>query len=298
VSDFDVVMRVGPAFVLRDGPKPRPPADRHGCVDVAGERIAVLAQCGHFWPHPNVIQAGTLLAASAAPAALARTHFFGRDKNEYWHVVERPGGVALPALVRRVRKKDGMLPLSFAVRIARDVAAAHAWLEAAKIVSTVTPNVGDVVVTWDGNVAVSPRLFGSAADLPRWARALPDSAAVVGALLFALLVPLPDAAAVDDVVLALLQQHEAARPSLAKSGAPDALQALVKLGLSTSTQRGRALRAAEMREKLDAVLDELGGDNQRFAASMVEELYAGRKRADLEWREELAAAPLAQVVPS
>jgi hypothetical protein len=313
VSDFDVVMRVGPAFVLKDGPKPRPPADRHGFVDVAGERIAVLVQCGHFWPPPAVVAAGTLLASEPpAPPSLVRTRFFGKDHNEHWHVVERPGGVALPALVRRVRKKDGMLPLSFAVRIARDVAAAHAWLDAHRVLrgaeladrinrsAALLPSVGDVVVMWDGSVTVTPRLFGSPADLPRWADDANDAAAVVASLLFALLVPLPDATDVDARVLALLRHHAAARanktppPSIAKSGAPDALQTLVHVGLSTSTERGRPLRAAEVCAQLDAVLDELGGDNERFAASMVEELYAGRKRADLEWREELAAAPLAE----
>lgn len=240
------------------------------------------------------------LSASSAEASgrsLARAFFSDRVGDRWCHVVERVGGVALPALVRRVRKRAGSLPPATCARIARDLAGVQGVLDASA--PGAVASVSDTVVTWDGRVVSAPRMFGAPADPPRWIPRDPIHA--VGALLFALLAPELG----DDVDRALHAALGMDASGVPRGAVPDLgareIQQVVARTFAHEPWRRRVGRtsgitstaARELAATLDDVVRKLGGDDdEAFAASLMHELFADRRREDLAWREELALVEL------
>jgi hypothetical protein len=306
---FDVVDRVGDVAVFRDGPKPRGPADRHGALDLDGERVAVFVQSGPAWPVGEVLERGRKMLP-LRHRNLARPFWFDSARNKYHWVIERPGGVALAALVRRVRKRDGAMPPVAAARIARDVVRAQLFIDAVTprerfaSLSGIAAVLADTVVAWDGRVVVAPRMFGAPADAPSWMHRS-TLVEAVGVLLLALLAPaLPghdgadEKLSVDNAVLRML----AAQTPLRGTGAAE-LEALVAQAMNTRPtppRRGRPTPPAsarilaldELAQALAEIVRLLGGDDESFAAALMNELFPDRKRADVAWREEMLAVPL------
>lgn len=308
-SPFDVVERFGDVAVFRDGPKPRGPGDRHAAIEVDGERIAVFVQSGPAWPLAEALARGRGLLP-LRDRNLARAFWFDAAHNKYHWVVERPGGVALAALVRHVRKRAGAMPPVTAARIARDILRAQIVVEEQtpreryRNVRTLGAILADTVVAWDGRVVLSPRMFGTPADAPLWmhANTLVQS---VGALLLALLAPALDGhnddekLAVDSAMMRMI----ATSAPLTGTGV-EALEALTARAMSTLPppvpRRGQPTPAASSRTltpstlmfELNKIIRDLGGDDESFAAALMNELFPDRKRADLAWREEMVLVPL------
>ncbi len=302
-SPFDVVERVGDVAVFRDGPKPRGPADRHGTIDVGGERIAVFVQTGPAWPMSAVLDRGRAILelAHTKHRNIARAFWFDATRNKYHYVVERGGGVALPALVRRIRKRDGAMPPVTCARIARDFVRAQEFVDTKiararfRTVAAVAAIVADTVVSWEGRVVIAPRLFGTPADAPPWLHRNTFVEAI-GALLLALLAP-----AVEGDVDASILRMLADNARLKDTGVAQ-LEDLATRALyapPVPRRRGRqpppapaSLSPSDLAVQLDEIVRALGGDDESFAAALMNELFPERKRADLAWREEMQAVPL------
>lgn len=304
---FDVVDRIGDVGVFRGGPKPRGPADRHGALDVpGGERVSVFVQTGPSWPTPEVLERGRRLLR-VEHRNVARAFLFAATRNKYHYVVERVGGVALPALVRKVRKRSGTLPPVTCARIVRDLCVAQSFVDKAiprerfRSVAGVATIVADTVVSWDGRVVLAPRVFGTPADAPPWIMRNTVTQAMA-ALLLALLAPDIDAADVDGAVLRLLVEGAPLRSGV------DALDVLTNHVLAPPATPARRRRSTPppapgslapgnvtvdgIAAALDAIIGDLGGDDESFAAALMAEIFGDRKRADLAWREEMTAVSI------